>query len=105
MKDTVFQKLSLALLILILIMTTCSRISTNKKLSKISKSIEQISTKDDIKNLGTILSLSIETEGLKSEHRMIQSTDRRILDVNRQNEIEKEIKKLDSLKNQITKSY
>jgi hypothetical protein len=36
---------------------------------------------------------------------MIQSTDRRILDVNRQNEIEKEIKKLDSLKNQITKSY
>ena len=35
-------------------------------------------------------------EGLKSEKRMIQSTDRRILDVNRQTEIDNEIIELEN---------
>ena len=34
-------------------------------------------------------------EGLKAEKRMIQSTDRKILDVNRQSEIDKEIQVLE----------
>ena len=33
-------------------------------------------------------------EGLKSEKRMIQATDRKMLDVQRQTEIDKEIEKL-----------
>jgi hypothetical protein len=37
-------------------------------------------------------------EGLKSEKRMIQSTDRRKLDVERENQIDIEIKKLESNK-------
>ena len=35
-------------------------------------------------------------EGLKSEKRMIQSTDRKILDVNRQSQIDKEISSLEN---------
>jgi hypothetical protein len=37
----------------------------------------------------------IKIEGLQTEKRMIQATDRKILDVNRQSEIEKEIEKLE----------
>ena len=38
----------------------------------------------------------ITIEGLKVEKRMIQSTDRKILDVNRQSEIDKEIENLET---------
>jgi hypothetical protein len=37
----------------------------------------------------------IKIEGLKAEKRMIQSTDRKILDVNRQAEIDKELQQLE----------
>ena len=40
------------------------------------------------------LKKEIKIEGLKSEKRMIQSTDRKIFDVNRQTEIDKEIQSL-----------
>ena len=40
------------------------------------------------------LNVKLQIEGLKSEKRMIQSTDRKILDVNRQTEIDNEITKL-----------
>jgi hypothetical protein len=40
------------------------------------------------------LTNDIKIEGLKSEKRMIQSTDRKILDVQRQTEIDKELSKL-----------
>jgi hypothetical protein len=42
------------------------------------------------------LDLRLKIEGLKTEKRMIQSTDRRILDVNRQTEIDNEIIKLEN---------
>jgi hypothetical protein len=41
------------------------------------------------------LQKEIKVEGLKVEKRMIQSTDRKILDVNRQAEIDKEIQQLE----------
>jgi hypothetical protein len=41
------------------------------------------------------LQKEIKVEGLKVEKRMIQSTDRKILDVNRQGEIDKEIQQLE----------
>lgn len=62
------------------------------KQSKIQSSIlDSVANKQELKNM-------IEIEGLKVEKRMIQSTDRKILDVNRQSEIDLEIKKLESLK-------
>jgi hypothetical protein len=45
-----------------------------------------------LNNLPTKKDLQI--EGLKSEKRMIQATDRKMLDVQRQTEIDKEIEKL-----------
>jgi hypothetical protein len=44
----------------------------------------------------TELDVKLKIEGLKSEKRMIQSTDRKILDVNRQTEIDNEIIKLEN---------
>ena len=42
------------------------------------------------------LDVRLRIEGLKSEKRMIQATDRKILDVNRQTEIDNEISKLEN---------
>jgi hypothetical protein len=50
------------------------------------------SQREVLKNLPTKKDLQI--EGLKSEKRMIQATDRKMLDVQRQSEIDKEIEKL-----------
>jgi hypothetical protein len=63
-----------------------------RELSKMRKEIETIKdstyTKDE-------LNVRLQIEGLKSEKRMIQATDRKILDVNRQTEIDNEINKLE----------
>jgi hypothetical protein len=42
------------------------------------------------------LDIRLQIEGLKSEKRMIQSTDRKILDVTRQTQIDSELKVLES---------
>ncbi len=63
-----------------------------EKNSKIQSSyMDSLCTKNELNNI-------IEIEGLKSEKRMIQSTDRKIMDVNRQSEIDLEIKKLETSK-------
>jgi hypothetical protein len=49
---------------------------------------------DSIKTEIKLTRQEIKIEGLKSEKRMIQSTDRKILDVNRQAEIDKELQQL-----------
>ena len=41
------------------------------------------------------LDLRLKIEGLKSEHRMIQATDRKMFDLNRQTQIEKELESLE----------
>ena len=77
-------------LLLILFLRTCSingkiqdlQKDNNKRLDSLSKDI-------NIKFSKMIRDIKI--EGLKSEKRMIQSTDRKMLDVNRQTEIDKEI--------------
>ena len=61
-----------------------------RELSKLRKEVE--SQREVLKNLPTKKDLQI--EGLKSEKRMIQATDRKMLDVQRQSEIDKEIEKL-----------
>ena len=96
--DQHFTKIVIIVSIITFIqMCTISRKSSSlEKQSKITNarldSIQDILfTKNDIAKL-------IEIEGLKSEKRMIQSTDRKIFDVNRQAEIDKEIKKIESTK-------
>ena len=53
-------------------------------------------TKEDLKINNEIIEFKIEREGLTSEKRMIQSTNRTMWDMNKQTEIEKEIKIIDS---------
>ena len=96
--DQHFTKIVIIISFIAFIQTcTISRKSSSlEKQSKITNarldSIQAILfTKNDISKL-------IEIEGLKSEKRMIQSTDRKIFDVNRQAEIDKEIKKIESTK-------
>jgi len=63
----------------------------SRDITKIKKEIQAIKdstfTKDE-------LSRELKISGLESEKRMIQATDRKLLDVRRQTEIEEEIKKL-----------
>ena len=96
--DQHFTKIVIIVSIITFIqMCTISRKSSSlEKQSKITNArLDSIQTiifsKTDISKL-------IEIEGLKSEKRMIQATDRKIFDVNRQAEIDKEIKKLESTK-------
>jgi len=65
----------------------------SRELTKMRKEVENIRTNTYTKEE---LNLRLQIEGLKAEKRMIQSTDRRILDVNRQTEIDNEISKLES---------
>ena len=83
-------------LILIVFLKTCS---TNGKIEKLEKDLTEQNIKtDSIIKVETLTKEEIEKmlkiEGLKTDKRMIQSTDRKILDVNRQSEIDKEIELL-----------
>jgi hypothetical protein len=72
---------------LIIFLRSCG---TNSELKKVKKELQAVQT-----TLSTLPSKEdLEIEGLKAEKRMIQSVDRKILDVNRQAEIDNEIKKL-----------
>jgi len=70
--------------------------STSRKLEKLEKQdkitnarLDSIATRDELTKALTI-------EGLKAEKRMIQATDRKMLDVNRQTAIDEELKKIGS---------
>jgi len=82
-----YQQQILLVLFLLLLLKSCG---TNSEVTKLRKEVE--SQKEVLNNLPTKKDLQI--EGLKSEKRMIQATDRKMLDVQRQTEIDKEIEKL-----------
>ena len=82
-----YQQQILLVFFFLLLLKSCG---TNSEVSKLRKEVE--SQKEILTNLPTKKDLQI--EGLKSEKRMIQATDRKMLDVQRQNEIDKEIDKL-----------
>lgn len=63
-----------------------------RELSKLRKEVTSIN--DSTYNKKE-LDVRLQIEGLKSEKRMIQATDRKIMDVNRQTQIEQEIKVLE----------
>ena len=83
-----YQKLVLLLLVVILF-NTCG--NPNKQLTK---KVETLSNKIDSLEVITVSKKELTIEGLKVEKRLIQSTDRKILDVNRQSEIDKELETL-----------
>jgi len=85
-------------LVVIIFLKTCT---TNSKIKNESDKIQVLQTKVDSINVMILnqtkeIKKEILIEGLKSEKRMIQSTDRKILDVNRQSEIDKEISKIEN---------
>jgi len=83
------------LLTLIILLRQCGvnrDVDKLQKNSKIQSSyMDSLCTKNELNKI-------VEIEGLKAEKRMIQSTDRKIMDVNRQSEIDLEIKKLENSK-------
>ena len=83
-----YQKLMLFLLLVIFV-NTCG--NPNKQLTK---KVESLSSKIDSLEMVTVTKKDLTIEGLKVEKRLIQSTDRKILDVNRQSEIDKELETL-----------
>ena len=87
--DKHYRKVFLVLLVLIFF-NTCGNPNrvTNKR-------VETLSTKIDSLRSTTVTKRDLQIEGLKSEKRMIQATDRRMLDVQRQTAIEKEINELE----------
>lgn len=87
------EKYGLMILVLLVVLNTCSS-GMSKKRSEKRVSDQFDSLKTEIKVLKQELQKEIKVEGLKVEKRMIQSTDRKILDVNRQAEIDKELQQL-----------
>jgi predicted Holliday junction resolvase-like endonuclease len=77
-----YQQQILLLFFFLLLLKSCG---TNSEVSKLRK---------EISHLDSNLRKEMKIEGLKSEKRMIQATDRKMLDVQRQTEIDKEIDKL-----------
>jgi cation transport ATPase len=87
------EKYGLILLVVLIVTSTCSSgMSKRRSEKKISDQFDSLKT--EIKVLKQELQKEIKVEGLKVEKRMIQSTDRKILDVNRQAEIDKELQQL-----------
>jgi hypothetical protein len=87
-----FNKIVLGLLLVIFV----QQCGNSSRISKIEKQEKITNTQLDSMCTSKELNKYLEIEGLKAEKRMIQSTDRKILDVNRQTEIDNEIKKLES---------
>lgn len=80
------QKHGLKVIIFLLILTYMKSCGVDREVTKIKKqltTLDSLATKKDL-----------EIEGLKAEKRMIQATDRKMLDVQRQSEIDAELKKL-----------
>ncbi|CAB4219177.1 hypothetical protein UFOVP1604_260 [uncultured Caudovirales phage] len=89
-----FEKFILAFMLIVFV----QQCNNSSRLSKIEKQEKITNAQLDSMCTTKELNKYLEIEGLKAEKRMIQSTDRKILDVNRQSEIDSEIKKLESAK-------
>jgi len=79
------------IVLVISLLTFLKGCNDTKKLSNIEKEITAIKDSTYTK---VELDRELKITGLESEKRMIQATDRKLLDVRRQTEIEEEIKKL-----------
>ena len=91
MKKFIEEKFTIIVLVLTLL-SFFKSCSDGREISKTRKEIEEIKDSTYSKKE---LDVRLQIEGLKSEKRMIQSTDRKILDVNRQTQIDQEITTLE----------
>ena len=92
-----YQKIAFIFMFAIFI-NTCSNPTkqVNKRIDLLSNTIDSLSGEIKILQNISVNSTDLQIEGLKTEKRMIQSTDRKILDVSRQAEIDRELKKLET---------
>ena len=94
---THYQKITIFFMFVIFF-NTCGNPTkvVNKRIDNLSSRIDSLSEVIVTLQKTSVNHNDLKIEGLKSEKRMIQSTDRKILDVNRQSEIDKEISNLDN---------
>jgi thiamine biosynthesis lipoprotein ApbE len=88
------EKHGTKLILVLMLLTLMKSCSIDSELTVVKKELRK--EQQVINNLPT--KIDVQIEGLKSEKRMIQGTDRKMLDVQRQNQIEKEIKALSAIK-------
>jgi hypothetical protein len=93
--NTFFKVHGSKIIIALLVLSYFKSCSVDRGLNRLKKEVTETSaqTTELIKYLPTTKDLKI--EGLNAEKRMIQATDRKMLDVQRQNAIENEIKILE----------
>ena len=89
--DTHFTKIVVIMLV-ILFFRSCGDGDTKS----LNKRIDVLTTKIETLEQTTVTKKDLIIEGLKTEKRMIQSTDRKMLDVQRQSVIDTEIKNLET---------
>ena len=87
MKEFV-QKNFTVIVLVIALLTFFKGCSDSREITRIKNEIKQI--KDSTYNKKE-MSIILQIEGLKSEKRMIQATDRKMLDVQRQTQIDEEL--------------
>jgi hypothetical protein len=89
------------IVLIISLLSFLSHCSDSNKINKVFKENDSIRKEIiTIKNTTYTkyqLDLRLKIEGLKAEKRMIQSTDRKMLDVQRQTEIDNEISRLETI--------
>lgn len=90
MKKFIENNLTLILFVftLLVLFKSCG---DSRELSKVRKDLQTIKDSTYTKQE---LNIVLQIEGLKSEKRMIQATDRKMLDVQRQTQIDEELSKL-----------
>lgn len=85
------EKHGIKVIIVLLLLTYMKSCSVDSDVTKVKKHLVEIDT-----TLTTVATKKdLQVEGLKAEKRMIQATDRKMLDVQRQNAIDVELKKLE----------
>lgn len=102
-KELTFKHVTIGIIVLSLItlMNTCNSSSaksygkkTSKELDSLRKEIVVLQKEIDELDATTVSYIDLQIEGLNSELRAIEATDRRKIDMDRQGEIRAEIEKL-----------
>jgi hypothetical protein len=83
-----------SILFVMTLLNTCSNGGNRKAIIKLQKKIDSLTVEVSKRPTQEQYNKSLQIEGLKAEKRMIQSTDRKIMDLQRQVEIDKELKEL-----------
>lgn len=99
--DAFLAKHGMKVVLILLILTYFKSCSVDSEVTRVKKELR--ATQEEINQIDSAISelptaVDMQIEALKAEKRMIQATDRKMLDVQRQNAIEKEIDALQSKK-------